>query len=167
VIAELDNFEIVRSDYTLQSSILDQITTHPILLSTKPCKLSRQDSYNIVRKYIKSNIDPKWASITSDYDFCFAVSKTIQHEPEKYSVNVGKRKPKYETRYTRSRTAQVYKVAPSPREGYPVIEQFEGKNEEDLRNNIQKFLDELIEIINKPLVECEHCKGYGVIEHEI
>ncbi|MNH75640.1 hypothetical protein D3C73_278900 [compost metagenome] len=167
VIAELDDFEIIRSDYTLQHSILDQIATHPILLSTKPCKLSRADSYRIVRNYIKNHIDSRWAKITSDYDFCFTVSKEIAHEPEEYRVDVGKRKPKYETRYRRTRTAKVYEVAPSSYNSYPVIEPFEGRNEEDLKQNIQKFLDELMSVINKPLIECEHCKGYGVILNEV
>ncbi|MEC4565449.1 hypothetical protein L8C07_05785 [Paenibacillus sp. CMAA1739] len=167
VIIEDSNFEIIRSDYNLQHSVLDQIITHPVLLSTRPCTLSRQESYNIVRKYIKENIDPRWATITSDYDFCFAVSKNIEHEPEEYRVNVGKRKPKYETRYTRTRTVKVYEVSPKPHDRYPVIEPFAGKDEEDLKMNIQKFLDELMEVINRPLIECEHCKGYGVINYEV
>ncbi|MWV44873.1 hypothetical protein GRF59_14725 [Paenibacillus sp. HJL G12] len=167
VIAELEDFEIVRSDFQLQHSILDHITTHPILLSTKPCKLSRQESFNIVRKYIKANIDSKYASVTSDYDFCLSVSKKIEHAPESYRVDVGKRKPKYETRYSRSRTVKVYETAPKSYQTYPVIEPFEGKNEDDLKDIIQKFLDELMIVINKPLVECEHCKGYGVILDEV
>ncbi|KAF6630588.1 hypothetical protein H6F38_14265 [Paenibacillus sp. EKM208P] len=167
VIAEDLDFEIVRSDYNLQHSVLDQIITHPVLLSTRPCTLSRQESYNIVRKYIKANIDPRWATITSDYDFCFTVSKNIEHEPEEYRVNVGKRKPKYETRYTRTRTVKVYETSPKSYDRYPIIEPFVGKNEEDLKMNIQKFLDELMEVINRPLIECEHCKGYGVINYEV
>lgn len=167
VIAELEDFELVRSDYQLQHSILERITTHPILLTTKPCKLSRQESYDIVRRYVKQNIDPKWAKVTSDYDFCFSVSKEIAHEPISYQVNIGKRKPKYETRYNRSRTTKVFEIAPKTRDGYSVIEPFEGKNEDDLKQNIQKYLDELMEVINRPLIECEHCKGYGVIENEV
>ncbi|QNR65443.1 hypothetical protein IAQ67_16240 [Paenibacillus peoriae] len=167
IIVEDSNFEIVRSDYNLQHSVLDQITTHPVLLSTRPCTLSRQESYNIVRKYIKANIDPRWAAITSDYDFCFTVSKNIEHEPEEYRVNVGKRKPKYETRYTRTRTVKVYETSPKSYDRYPIIEPFVGKNEEDLKMNIQKFLDELMEVINRPLIECEHCKGYGVFNYEV
>ncbi|MFI2856885.1 hypothetical protein ACH6EH_07065 [Paenibacillus sp. JSM ZJ436] len=167
VIAELEDFEVVRSDYQLQHSILDRITTHPILLTTKPCKLTRQESYEIVRKYVRQNIDPKWAKVTSDYDFCFSVSKEISHEPISYQVNIEKRKPKYETRYNRSRTVKAFEVAPKRYDGYPVIEPFEGKNEDDLKKNIQIYLDELMQAINKPLVECVHCKGYGVIEDEI
>ncbi|MFF2834279.1 hypothetical protein ACFVSK_21145, partial [Cellulosimicrobium cellulans] len=129
--------------------------------------LSRADSYRNVRNYVKTHIDTRWAKITSDYDFCFTVSKEISHEPEEFRVNIGKRKPKYETRYTRSRTTKVYEVAPSSYNSYPVIQPFEGKNEEDLKQNIQKYLDELMEAINKPLVECVHCKGYGVILDEV
>jgi hypothetical protein len=164
VIEELDDFVITRSDYELQHPILDKIQTHPILLTTKHCSLSREDSYKIVRKYIKENINHKYATITSDYDFCFTVAKKIDHDPEPYQVNVGKRKPKYETRYQRTRTVKTYEIAPKAYQNYPVIEPFQGKNEQDLKNNIQSYLDEVMAVINKPLVECEHCKGLGVVK---
>jgi hypothetical protein len=167
IIEELDEFQITRNEFALQHSILDRITTHPILLTLKPCKLSRKESYNIVRKYIKTNIDLKYAVISSDYDFCLTVEKKISHDPIGYQVNVGKRKPRYETRFNRSRTIKVYETSPEGYSKYPTIEPFEGKNEDDLKQNIQLFLDELMEAINKPYVECKHCEGKGVVLDEI
>lgn len=167
VIEELDEFQITRNEFQLQHAILDRITTHPILLTLKPCKLSRKESYEIVRKYIKANIDLRYATITSDYDFCLTVEKRISHEPAAYQVNVGKRKPKYETRYNRIRTVKAYETSPEGYSKYPTIEPFEGKNEDDLKQNIQNFLDELISVINKPYVECKHCEGKGVVLDEI
>lgn len=167
VIEELDEFEIVKSEFNPQYPLLDRIQMHSILLPTRPCKLSREESYAIVRQYIKANIDLRYATVTSDYDFCLSVSKKIEHEPEAYRVDVGKRKPKYETRYRRSRTVEIYRTSPKGYEKYPMIEAFEGKSLEDLKNNVQVFLDELMKKINEPLKECQHCKGYGAILDEI
>lgn len=167
VIEELDEFEIVRSDFTPKYSLLDRITYHPILLSTRPCKLSREDGYRTVRNYIKANIDHRYAAITSDYDFCLTVSKKIPHEPEAYQVNIGKRKPSYITKYRKERTIKVYEIAPKAYQSYPVIDEFEGKNEEELKLNIQKYLDDLMKTINEPYKNCPHCNGMGVVMDEV
>lgn len=168
IIAEIDgNFEIKRQDYDLKHSLLDKITTHPVLLVNKPCELSKKQSYNIIREHIKQNIDPKYAEITSDYDFCLTVKKKIEIEPEAYQVNLNagysRRKPKYETRFKRARAIEIYKTSPEGYQGYPTIENFTGKNADDLKGNVDKFLEELMEKINEPLVECKCCKGLGVV----
>jgi hypothetical protein len=170
VIEELDEFEITKQEFQLQYNLLDRINTHPVLLSTKPCSMSREESYKIIREYIKNNINPHYARVTSDYDFCFSVEKVIElYQPESYEVNINsgtKRKPKYETKYKRNRTAKIYEIAPKSYQSYPVVEPFSGKNKEDLKNNIKTFLEELISKINEPVVECEHCKGRGVVWNE-
>jgi len=169
IIEEVDgNFEMKRLEYEPVYNFLDKITTHPKLLPLKPCKLTKEQSYKIIREHIKNNIDPKYAVITSDYDFCFTVEKKIElYEPRKYTVDINlfnkRRKPKYETRYQRSRTIKIFEIAPKPYQNYPVVQEFEGDNYEDLLKNIDKYLNELMEIINKPLKECEYCKGTGVI----
>ena len=168
VVAETDeDFEIVKEDYQLKFSLLDRIQVHPVLLPTKPCALSKEDTYRIIRSYIKENIDPKHAAITSDYDFCLTVVKKIPHDPEEYTVNINasypRRKAKYEKRYKRSRSVEVYNAAPKPYQSYKVVTPFMGNNYEDLQNNIKAFLNDLIAEINEPLVECECCKGMGVI----
>ncbi len=56
------------------------------MLSSRPCKLTSKQMYDITRKYIKDNIDLSKAKITSDYKFCFAVKKIIPLlTPEKIS----------------------------------------------------------------------------------
>ena len=57
-------------------------------------------------------------------------------------------------------------MAPKLYQGYPIIQGFRGKNHEDLKNNIDDYCRNLIEIINQPLVDCSYCKGYGVIIDE-
>jgi hypothetical protein len=167
-IEEIDGeFEIIKTEYNLKHSILDKIQTRSIMLHTKPCSLSKQDSYNIIRNHVKANINPKYARVSSDYDFCFSVQKVIElYKPHEYTVDVNatykRRKPKYEKRYNTNKTVLVYEAAPKTYNNYPVVEEFVGKDYEDLQNNIKTFLDNLMAEINEPVVECEHCKGRGV-----
>jgi hypothetical protein len=169
---EIDGeFEIVKMEHTPKYNLLDRITTHPVLLQTKPCYLTNEESYKIIRNHVKVNINPKYAKITSDYDFCFTVEKVIElHKTYEYTVNVNanysRRKPKYEKRYNITRTVRVYQVAPKTYDGYPIVEPFSGKDYDDLKKNIDEFLHNLMEMINEPVVECEHCKGRGVILNE-
>lgn len=165
------DFKIIKNDYSPEYNLLDRISTHPVLLSTKPCRLTKEESYKIIRKHIKDNINPKYATVTSDYDFCLTVQKRIElGEPEKYVVdlNIGnsRRKPKMETRYRKERKAVVYEVAPKPYQSYTVVEPFNGENLQDLQNNIDTYLKSLMEHINEPVVDCEGCNGRGVVVNE-
>ena len=123
----------------------------------------------IVKYDFKENIDSKYATITSDYDFCFTVKKKIElFTPEKYELDVSPikaRKPRYETRYRKTREHEIFEMTYSPEnyKGYTPIKEFEGKDLKDLKHNIEVFCKNLIEKINTPLKDCPHCKGYGVI----
>lgn len=77
-----------------------------------------------------------------------------------------RRKPKLEKRFQTKRGVEIYNVAPKPYQSYPIVEPFSGKDVEDLKSNIKKFLDDLMAKINEPLVECKCCKGRGVILNE-
>mgnify|MGYP001128906407 CR=1 FL=1 len=159
----------IINENSIEHQIIDKIIYPNILLNTKPCSLSSFDSYEIIRQYIKQHINYDVAKIKSDYDFCFTVVKKIQlSEPEKYTVNVNnswfsKRKPKYKTKYKKFREIEIFDMAPKPYQHYRVITGFRGKNQEDLQNNIDNYCKTLIEIINKPYVDCPYCKGAGVI----
>lgn len=154
--------------------IIDQIIFPKPMLATRPTRLSSIDSYEIIRNYIKDNINPKYAEITSDYDFCFTVQKKIplsQKQEYKYDANFtifGKRKkPKHLTAYHTDRKVKVFEIAPERDgkvyNGYSRCKEFEGENYQDLVNNIQTYLKNLIEEINHPLVDCPKCSGSGVI----
>ena len=81
-------------------------------------------------------------------------------------MNFGtKKKPKYETRYRKSREVEVFNMtsAKDKYNNYTIIKGFEGNSEEDLKNKIDTYLEELMAIINEPLHDCPHCKGMGVI----
>jgi hypothetical protein len=159
---------IAITDSSVKHQLIDEILFPDLILASKPCRLTSKQSYDIVRQHIKNNIDPRAAEVTSDYDFSFAVAKRIELcEPEKYKVNLAKmgKRSRYETRYRKSRAVQIYEMTYSPenRTGYTPIKPFFGKDHEDLKKNIDSFLANLMEEINKPLVDCPACKGAGVI----
>jgi hypothetical protein len=171
VIAERDAFEIVKQEFTVEYGLIDQLViADPVLLSERPCRLSAAQSYNLIRAHIKTNIDLKYAEVTSDYDFCLTVKKRVEMaEPEAYQVNVGtSRRPKTRTDYRRDRMVTCYEVSPSQRDGkpyqhYPIVQPFVGTSYEDLQAKIKAFLTALMRHINAPLCECKTCKGMGVV----
>jgi hypothetical protein len=154
---------------SVKYQVIDKIVFPDIVLPSKPSSLDSHDSYKIIRQYIKDNINPKYAKITSDYDFCFTVEKRIElPEPVPYQVNIsGTKRPKYVTNYRTNRNVKVFEMTYSGHggnyNGYTPIKGFEGKNHEDLKKNIDKYLSDLITKINQPIADCKHCKGSGVI----
>jgi len=154
----------------MRYQLIDQIELPPILLPLKPCALSSKLSYQIIRDYVCAHIDGRYAKITSNYDFCFTVKKSIKlNEPVAYQVDINwghkRRKPKYETRYQLDREVEIFEMTHDEdryRE-YTVLHGFTGISLEDLKNNIQSYLKNLIEKINEPVVDCPHCNGRGVI----
>lgn len=155
----------------VKRNMIDEIVTPKILIHKKPCKLTKLESFQIVRAFIKDNIDPKVAQITSDYDFCFTVEKRVPlHKPVEYSVDINnnifsgrKKKPKYENRVQKAKNYKIFDIAPAPYQSYRVIEEFEGDSEDNLQENIQAYLDHIIAVINEPLIECSCCGGTGHI----
>jgi len=157
------------TEENVKYNILDQLVVPSIMLSLRPCKLSSKHSFNIVRQFLKENIDPKYAEITSDYNFCFTVKKKITlDQPVKESIDITPprgRKKQYQTRWRKSREVEVFEMTWSPEcyKGYTPIAPFEGKNLKDLEEKINKFCEDLLKEINTPLEDCPHCQGMGVI----
>lgn len=161
-----------------QHRALDGIVFPSLLLSFCPCRLTSRESYDVVREHVKRNYNKDVADVTSDYDFCFTVKKRIVlAEPYQYKKEVknarGKsyKKRRYRTIYVADRSMEVFEMtcrddnrrSITPYRGYTIIGGFEGKDEQDLQDNINAYLAELMDIINAPLVECSHCNGMGVI----
>lgn len=165
ILDELENFQPIKEEFKIQYNLIDRLQTHPILLPTKPCSLSCEESYKIIREYVKRHINSEYATITSDYNFCFTVKKRIKlAETETWWVNRGtEKRPKYEQRYKKYNEIEIFNVAPKPYNNYNVVKPFTGKNYEDLKKNINEYLSKLINFINEPAVECEYCKGTGVV----
>lgn len=165
VVAEREQWQPIKTEFEPKYSLLDQIAIHPILLPERPCKLTVEQSYQIIREHIKRHIQRDHAIISSDYDFCLTVKKVIQlAENEPYQITGGtKRRPTKETRYRTDRDVVVFETAPKQYQSYTVTTPFIGTSYEDLQANIKSFLDDLMARINEPVKDCPHCKGRGVI----
>lgn len=47
--------------------------------------------------------------------------------------------------------------------GYPIIPEMCANNENELKEKVDKWLENLIEFINEPLCQCPQCKGLGYV----
>lgn len=160
------------SSKDIKHQLIDKIIFPEILLHETPCELSSKQVYDIVRQYIKQNINPQVAEITSDYNFCFTVKKkialaeTYTRQSEITKLN-GKsyRPPRYNKSYVSARSVEVFEMTNSTDnyKGYTPIKPITAKNEDELNEKVSKLCQDLIEMINEPLVDCPHCKGMGVI----
>jgi hypothetical protein len=165
------NWKFVAAPPNVQNYLLDEITKHPALLQDEKCFLSKEESYKRIREFIKLNINPRVAYVSSDYDFHFEVAKKIPlHEKEKYQRNVKPfaKRPKYVDDYRLNRKVTVYCIIPDEKrkasyKNSDIAPQFSGENYEDLEINISNYLNDLINKINEPLKDCPHCKGRGVV----
>ncbi len=161
----------------LRHRLLDEITIPNLYLNERPCKLTSKQTYNIVRQHVKLHINPQFAVVTSDYDFCFTVKKRIKLAvPVKYSVDINntnifskrKKKPIYEDRYHTTKEVEIFEMTSmeDKYKGYTPIPGIEGENEEDLKNKLDAYLEDLMSYINEPMEECPNCKGNGILLRE-
>lgn len=167
VIAEVENWQPVRSDFTPSFSLIDKIAVHPDLLRNCPCSIDSKQLYNIVREHIKSNIDPKVAQMSLEYDSCLRVDKRIKlADTREERVDVSSyraRKPKMVTKHIVQRTSTIFECCHTPHQSYPVIKPLWANNQQELQEVLDNYLKELMAKINEPLVDCPHCKGLGVV----
>lgn len=160
---EVDLSSIVRWDE------LHAMLTPEFLRYTNPCSLTSIQTYEIVRQYVKENINPKYAVVTSDYDFCFTVKKKIAIKPfvrkweEKKSNGKSYARPKIKSKTIKYKEEEIFEMTSKEKKygGYTLIEGFKGESLEDLIENLKLYLEELMEYINAPLKECECCHGTG------
>ncbi|MEX0595128.1 MAG: hypothetical protein WD512_01420, partial [Candidatus Paceibacterota bacterium] len=155
--------------------LIDKIMFPEIVLGQKTSKFTSKQMYDIVRQYIKQHINYDYAEITSDYNFCFTVKKKIQlNDPHMNKREIMKsngrpyKSPKYHKRYIKDRKAEVFEMTSTKdnHKGYTPIPEMIGDSIEDLQQKVDRYCEELIKIINKPLVDCPHCSGHGVIDHD-
>ena len=149
-----------------------EMITPEFALQQAPCFLTSKQVYGITRNYILKNINLREATITSNYDFCFAVSKLIHTKPymatEIYATGKSlKTKTRNVTKDTKKipvfeMTWAGYK-GKGGYDGYTCIPEIHGKNIEDLHDTLTTFLEGIIEKINTPVKECECCGGIGFV----
>lgn len=157
-------------------SDLEQMLTPEFLLHERPCKLTSKQMYSIVRSWVKANINPKCAEITSDYDFCFTVKRKLYHPTVTIRTEIKKQNgrsyatPKF-TSHTKSfdkieifaMTWEGYRGTGGcgGYEGYTCIPPLEGSSLKDISERLKYYLETLMEEINKEADQCQCCKGCG------
>ncbi len=152
---------------------IERILTPEFLLHERPCQLAPSQVYSIVRNWIKLNINPKAAFISSDYDFCFTVKRRIAIKPVVVKTEIKKQNgrsyasPKFHTKQLASKEEILFEMAPSAYSKYPVIEQWHAANLKEMAAQLKNYLENLMDEINAEAVECEHCHGVGAIVQKI
>lgn len=166
----------LTNDFDLSAIVnyteIEKLLTPEFLIHERPCSLTSDQMYKIVRAYIKDNIDEYNAKITSDYDFCFAVSKVISVKPYNYKVEKftpsgrSYSKPKFIEKIAESKRSPIFEMtnATDKYKGYTVISGLMANNLEQMAENLKSYLEALMVVINSPLKECEHCSGTGHLE---
>jgi hypothetical protein len=157
-------------------SDIERMLTPEFLLHTRPCTLTSQQVYKIVRAHIQNNIDGKVARITSNYDFCFEVQRVVQHKPveikrEKLTASLKSyRPPRFTTSVSTNKLVKLFSMtwagAGKSTKGYgdyPIIDGWKADSLQELYDNMQQYLSDLMQEINKPAVECSHCNGTGQV----
>lgn len=149
---------------------LEQILVPEFLLHTRPCSLTSQQVYSIVRHHIRTNINNNHARIISDYDFCFSVKKVVK-TPSYMSTESFLKGRHWKTRSVKkteklidlfSMTYYGYKGT-GGYEGHPCISGWTANSLEEMAQQVREYLDRLMDVINKPAEECSCCKGTGVV----
>lgn len=168
--AENNTTKPVITNQDIKHQTLDSIVFPSIALHERPCKLTSKQSYDIIREHVKTHINLNVARITSDYDFCFEVSKlvtlakpyTTQHEkatPRK------RKRPEFVTTYHNNKPVVCFEMTHTEQKHgkYTPMRGFEAENEQALKELIDTYLDDLMAMINEPLTECPTCNGTGVL----
>ena len=158
---------------------IERMLTPDFLLHTRPCSLTSEQVYKIVRAHILNNIDGKVARVTSNYDFYFAVEKVIETKP--YTVRTEKftsssrsyKPPRFTTATKTTKQQKIFEMTWKGYKGnsgyadYTCIEPWEANSLKELYEYMQQYLKDLMLEINKPVVECQHCNGLGCITRTI
>ncbi|MCC0783547.1 hypothetical protein IR152_10720 [Clostridioides sp. ES-S-0108-01] len=193
VIMELDSFEMpnkieyeangVKENYKNSSvykitnadvkhQLLDKIIFPELMLSSRPCKLTSKQMFDITRQYIKENIDLSKAKITSDYDFCFTVKKIVPLlTPEKITyqnvfAKTKKERNKINFKIKEYKEVKIFSMTHNQcnYDGYTAIDAMYANNENELKEKVDTWLKGVVDAINKPLESCPHCNGTGYID---
>ena len=168
---DADSWRNKRTSLDLSSiarfSDFDQIITDDFLLHNRPCSLTAEQSFKIIRTHIRDNIDSDKAYIDSDYNFCLSVKKKIKIEPYTETWETKKAngksyaRPRIKTREVKYDGVTVFSAAPEAYKGYPVVKGFKGESLKDLKENIDLYLEELMHVINEDVERCSNCNGLG------
>jgi len=166
---EIDLKSVVKYDDLLQMIVPE------FMLHNHPCELSSKQVYQIVRQHIIENINPKVATLSSNYDFCLTVKKIVTVKP--YDVKSEQltprhnsyKPPRFKTTVSNTKAVEIFEMTwagykgTGGYDGYTCIPAWKANNFAELVDNMRQYLDELMEVINMPVHECTTCNGTGHI----
>jgi hypothetical protein len=149
----------------------ERLLTPEFLLHTRPCRISSSQVYSIVRAHVKNNINPATARITSDYDFCFAVSRKIAIKPyvNKKEIKTQRGRsystPRYTTSTVQHKELPLFEMttAEKPHGGYTPIKGWEANSLKEMQEQVGVYLTSLMDEINMAVSECSNCGGTGCV----
>lgn len=169
------NYETVPyaiNNNSIRHQELDEMIFPEVLLHNRPSSFTSKTVYDITRQYVLSHIDHSVAKITSNYDFCFEVKKIIPlHVPEKITYHDIFARSKRERNKLRT-TIKEYRehtifemtnLVDRYRDYTPIPAMF-AENEVALEKKMNEWLESLMAEINRPLCECPHCSGKGIVD---
>jgi len=150
---------------------IEKLLTPEFMLHTRPCKLTSDQVYKLVRAYVKENINPRAAEITSDYDFCFTVKRKIHHKPVTTRTETKKANgrsyasPKFNSRTVSYRSEEIFEMTSASKHynNYTIIQGWEANSLVDMQNQVKYYLDTLMQEINKEVEVCSCCNGVGSV----
>lgn len=164
---EIDLSAIVRYED------LATILTDPALIHHQPCVIPSKQLYEIIRHYVKTNINSAVAEVTSDYAFCLGVSKRISIKPytttreEKKDNGKSYKYPRFITNTTTFRKMPVFEMTSTDDnyKGYTPISALSGDSLVDIADRLSVYLTDLMDHINAPLSDCAACDGTGICDN--
>ena len=178
-----DGYGISKTEIDLKSvttwEALESILTPEFLLHERPCSISSENMYKIIRAYINEHLDRSKCKITDDYNFCFAVKRLVKVKPyivktEKYKTGFKSyNPPKFINETMTFKEVACFEMTHSGVEngrgykGYTIIPALKANNLKELSEYLKQYLDDLIADLNSTVVECEHCNGTGHIVHQL
>ena len=154
---------------------IEKLLTPEFLIHERPCYLSSHQVYRIVRQWIIENIDPKVSKITSNHDFCFTVKRIVKIKPYDYLYEERTPKgnkykyPKYKKSVISTKEVELFEMTysgyngKSGYNGYTIIDGWSASSLSAMKDQIDYYLENLMNIINAGVAECSHCNGHGHI----
>lgn len=171
------DFEFVTNTYSASVGLLTEIEYPEEVYQDMPCKLDSKQVFDLIREHVKANINTSIAKVTSDYDFHFEVTRNIGlANPYTKMVDTNnswmnkRRKPKWVERMVSDKSVLILNIKTPGSNDYGkdcvVPSSITGENYKDLEIKVKKYLDEIMQNINKKYCECPQCQGWGVVEAE-
>lgn len=155
-----------------QHEMISKIIFPEIVVQYTPAQYTSKQVYDILREYIKLNIDNRYARIDSDYDFCFSVKKVIslsspfEKDKEILKSNGKSHSPRrYNKVLVNTRETRIFEMTYSPEnyKGYTAVKPMFGESEDDLNQKMMEYCKSIVDLINAPVGDCPHCDGQGVV----